>query len=200
MYVGRLVCAGRTAGRLWAGYRVASRSFPDRHAVRLNASTVAVLPRDVRDIEKSPFLFYGCARLAGGVAVVGNGSHADAIFERIARGYPMRDAMALVLLALGPEDDALHTPRIAAALAGDRACLGIVTEGGIRVDGLPLEGDGCFMVATYGMTAPSRLAVEAASAEDAAKKLYGLSFELPVCSVGVFSGDGGFEAGIYNGP
>lgn len=200
MYLGRFICVGKTNGRLWAGYRVSSRSFPNRHAVRVNDDTVAVLPKDVADLEKSPFIAYNCIRITPDAAVVANGSHTDPIMEKLEMGYPARDALALSLLAMDYERDLLNTPRIAAALSNGRADLGIVTKEGINVTGFPLAEKECIMVATYEKTVFSRLTLEAASAQDVAKKLYGLAFENPVCSAGVFQADGGFEADIYNGP
>lgn len=200
MYVGRFVCVGKTNGKLWAGYRVSSRSFPNRYAVRLSDNTVAVMPKDVKDLEKSPYISYNCIRLADGAAVVSNGSHTDPIAEKIASGYPARDAIALSLLAMDYEKDSLNTPRIAAVLSNDMAYLGIVTKDGINVSDFPLMENECYMVATYEKTAFSRLTVEADSAKDAAKKMFDLTFEKPVCSAGAFQTDGGFEADVFNGP
>ncbi len=200
MYVGRFVCVGKTNGKLWAGYRVSSRSFPNRYAVKLGESAVAIMPNDVKDLEKSPYISYNCIKTLPGAAVVTNGSQTDPIVEKIAMGYSPRDAMALSLLAMDYEKDSLNTPRIAAALDTKMAYLGIITRDGLNVSALPVMEKECFMVATYEKTAFSRLTVEAASAQDIAKKMYDLTFEKPVCSAGVFQVDGGFEVGIYNGP
>jgi IMP cyclohydrolase len=200
MYVGRFVCVGKTNGKLWAGYRVSSRSFPNRHAVKLSDSTVAIMPKDVKDLEKSPYISYNCIRIKNGAAVVTNGSHTDPIMEKIAMGYPARDALALSLLAMDYEKDSLDTPRIAAALSNGQAYLGIVTKDSINVSDFPLMENECLMVATYEKTVFSRLTIEAVSAQDVAKKMFDLTFEKPVCSAGVFQIDGGFEVGIFNGP
>ncbi len=200
MYVGRFVCVGKTGGKLWAGYRVSSRSFPNRYAVKLNDNTVAIMPKDVKDLEKSPYISYNCIQMNDGAAVVTNGSHTDPIMEKIAMGYPARDALALSLLAMDYEKDSLNTPRIAAALSDGQAYLGIVTKDGINVSVFPLMENECFMVATYEKTVFSRLTLDAASANDVAKKMFDLTFEKPVCSAGVCQTDGGFEVGIYNGP
>jgi IMP cyclohydrolase len=200
MYVGRFVCVGKTNGKLWAGYRVSSRSFPNRYAVKLNDTTVAIMPKDVKDLEKSPYISYNCIKILPGAAVVTNGSHTDPIIEKIAMGYPPRDAMGLSLLAMDYEKDSLNTPRIAAALDRSMAYMGIITKEGINVSALPVMEKECFMVATYEKTVFSRLTVEATSAQDIAKKMYDLTFEKPVCAAGVYQVDGGFEVGIYNGP
>jgi IMP cyclohydrolase len=200
MYVGRFVCAGKTNGKLWAGYRVSSRSFPNRHAVKLNDGTVAIMPKDLKDLEKSPYISYNCIRLANGAAVVTNGSQTDPIIEKIDAGYPARDAMALSLLAMDYEKDSLKTPRIAACLSDKGAYLGIVTRDGINVSMIPALENSSFMVATYEKTSFSQLAIDAVSAQDVAKKMYDLTFEKPVCAAGVYQTDHGFDIGIYNGP
>ena len=200
MYVGRFVCAGKMNGKLWAGYRVSSRSFPGRYAVRLNESTAAVLPKAVKDLEKSPYISYSCIRALPGAAVVANGSHTDPIVEKIAAGYPPRDALALSLLALDYEKDSLNTPRIAAVVTKGEAFLGIVTRDGLNVSAFPLQEKSCLMVATYEKTVFTQLTLEAYSADDLAKKLYDLTFEKPVCAAGAFQDGGRFQIGVYNGP
>ncbi len=200
MYVGRLVAVGKTNGRLWAGYRVSSRSFPNRRAVLVDAATAAVVPEDVTDLAKNPYISYHCIRVLPGAAVVANGSHSDAIAGHIAAGYPPRDAVALSLLSLGPESDALDTPRIAAVVGRGEALLGIVTRGGLNVSAFPLQEKACLMVATYEKTVFSPLILEASSAEDVAKKMYDLAFERPVCAAGAFEEAGQFQIGVYNGP
>ena len=200
MYVGRFVAIGKTNGRLWAGYRVSSRSFPNRYAVKLNDSTAAIMPKDVKDLEKSPYISYNCIRALPGAVVVTNGSHTDPIAEKISAGYPARDALALSLLAMDYEKDSLNTPRIAAVVTKGEAFLGIVTKDGLNVSAFPMEEKSCLMVATYEKTVFSHLTVEAFSADDVAKKMYDLTFEKPVCAAGAFQEDGKFKIGIYNGP
>lgn len=200
MYIGRFVTIGRTNGKLWAGYRVSSRSFPHRHAVKLNESTAAIMPKDVKDLEKSPYISYNCIRVLPAAAVVANGSHTDPIVEKIALGYPARDALALSLLAMDYEKDSLNTPRIAAVISKGEAFLGIVTKDGLNVSSFPLQEKSCLMVATYEKTVFSQLTIEGYNAEDVAKKMYDLTFEKPICAAGAYQNGGKFQIGIYNGP
>ncbi|MGA9141740.1 MAG: IMP cyclohydrolase [Methanocella sp.] len=200
MYVGRFVTIGKTNGKLWAGYRVSSRSFPNRYAVKLNESTAAIMPKDVKDLEKSPYISYNCIKVLPDAAVVTNGSHTDPICEKIAMGYPARDALALSLLAMDYEKDSLNTPRIAAVISKSEAFLGIVTKDGLNVSTFPLQEKSCLMVATYEKTVFSQLTVEAYSADDVAKKMYDLTFEKPVCAAGAYQEGGKFKIGVYNGP
>jgi IMP cyclohydrolase len=121
-YLGRMVAFAVTLdGRPAALYRVSSRSFPNRvAAVSEDKRRVAILPAPGHeaDAAKNPYIAYNCARLAGDVAVLSNGSHTDPAAEKIASGMPIRDALALALLALDYEKDDYSTPRIAAAIRG----------------------------------------------------------------------------------
>lgn len=155
-YVGRIVCIGRTKeGKLCAAYRVSSRSFPNRRAVmRENAVSIIPKPGHESDVEKNPYIAYNCARITcgGKVAVVTNGSQTDPITEKIAAGTPVRDALALSLLALDYEHDQLDTPRICvvADARGEGACwLAIVRKDGINVRSVALPPGRFQYVATY---------------------------------------------------
>lgn len=200
MYVGRFVVIGKTNGKLWAGYRVSSRSFPNRYARKVDENTVSIMPKDLKDLEKSPYISYNCVKIVPGAAIVTNGSHTDVIADKVASGYPLRDALALSLLSMDYEHDALNTPRIAAIISKDAAYLGIITADGINVSSFPVQENESFMVATYEKTSFSPLTMEASSAEDAAKKMYELTFEKPVCAAAAFQDGDRFTAGIYNGP
>ena len=118
MYVGRIVAAGRTqSGYNAVAYRVSSRSFPNRMAVD-REGTMVIVPRPgfESDLQQSPYISYNALRLAGQWAIATNGSHTDPIVEKMNAGVPVRDAMALTLLAMDYEHDAYDTPRIAAAV------------------------------------------------------------------------------------
>ena len=82
MYVGRIVVVGRTGGKSWAGYRVSSRSFPNRMA-EVRGGSILVSPIDPKDLAKNPYIAYNCIRTSGDVAVVANGTQTDMIMERI---------------------------------------------------------------------------------------------------------------------
>ena len=118
MYLGRIVAIGMTKeGKAAAMYRVSSRSFPNREAV-LGNQQVAIMPRPgfEDDLRKNPYITYNCIRLTGEWAVATNGSQTDPIVEKLAMGYPARDAIALPLLAMDYEKDSLDTPRIVAVV------------------------------------------------------------------------------------
>ncbi len=149
VYCGRFVGVCRTAsGACGVFYRVSSRSFPNRTAVAL-PDGAAIVPRDPREAEKNPYISYRCLRHGGGIAVASNGSHTDALFERIAAGMPARDALAFVLLAFDYEHDHLKTPRIAACTAGEEMLLGIVRHTGVQVETVALAPGEASFVATY---------------------------------------------------
>ncbi len=153
MYVGRIVAVGRTrAGANAALYRVSSRSFPNRRAVRQDGR-LAVIPREGHeaDVQKSPYITYNCLRIAGDWAVVSNGSHTDPIAEKIEAGTPVRDALVATLLALDYERDDYSTPRVAGAvpLRGDEAWLAIVRPDALVVRATALAAGRAAYVATY---------------------------------------------------
>jgi len=155
MYIGRIVMVGLTAdGRLAAGYRVSSRSFPNRTAV-LGPEKVSIVPKcgHENDVLKNPYIAYNCVRVVcdGEVAVATNGSQTDPIAEKIAMGTPLRDALASCSLAMDYEKDQYNTPRVSAvvdATAGE-GWLATVREDGLEVRQMPLEPGRFFYVATY---------------------------------------------------
>ena len=156
MYIGRIVSIARTLdGRMCAGYRVSSRSFPNRVAVAKD-DTISIVPKagSETDVLKNPYIAYNCARIVCGrtVAVVSNGSHTDVIAEKIESGMPVRDAAAYGLLALDYEKDQYNTPRIC-AIADRRdegsGWLGIVRDNGLEVRRVYVEAGRFWYVATY---------------------------------------------------
>lgn len=200
MYVGRIVAVGRTGGKSWAGYRVSSRSFPNRRA-EVRGSSIMVSPIDPKDLARNPYIAYNCIRTSstgGDVAVVANGTQADMIIERIVDGLPPLEAIAISLVAYGYERDELDTPRLAGAVRGSMACLGIAMKGEFRFKEITLKDDDAFMVATYGKTGFEPVAVSGIDASAVARAAYDLPFERPVCSAAAFQCNDGFELAVYN--
>ena len=155
MYVGRIVCVAMTEDRrLCAGYRVSSRSFPNRTAV-VEGDSVRIVPKPGHeaDVQRNPYIAYNCLRIVqdGRIAVVTNGSQTDPIAEKIAAGMPIRDALALALLALDYEKDDYNTPRIAAVVdkTDEAGWLGVVRHDGLEVRRFPLRMGQFHYVATY---------------------------------------------------
>ena len=197
MYVGRIVVVGRTEGKSWAGYRVSSRSFPNRRA-EVRGSSILVSPLDSKDLAKNPYIAYNCIRTSGDVAVVANGTQADMIMEKVVDGLPPLDAIALSLVAYGYERDELDTPRIAGAIRDGEAWLGIAMKGEFRFKEIPLKDNDALMVATYEKTGFEPVAMSGKNASAVAKAAYDLAFERPVCSAAAFLRDEGFELAVYN--
>ncbi|MGD0953872.1 MAG: IMP cyclohydrolase [Methanotrichaceae archaeon] len=197
MYVGRIVVVGRTGGKSWAGYRVSSRSFPNRIA-EVRGSSILVSPLDPKDLAKNPYIAYNCVRTSGDVAVASNGTQTDMIMERVEDGSPPLDAIALSLVAYGYERDELDTPRIAGVVSGNKAWLGIAMKGEFRFKEIPLKDNEAFMVATYEKIGFEPVAVSGIDASVVAKAAFDLPFERPVCSAAAFQGDKGFELAVYN--
>ena len=155
MYVGRIISLAMTMdGRPSALYRVSSRSFPNRTAVRLNEMTVAIISRQSFDVDKAenPYLFYNCLQLLGTYAVVSNGIHTDILATKLKAGVSMRDALIMVLHAMDYEHDELNTPRIAGIIErkNAHAWLGIISRSFFHIQQCKLvSGHGCYL-ATYG--------------------------------------------------
>ena len=180
MYIGRYLVVD--ADRM--GYRVSSRSFPAR-TITAGEDGYHVVPTADAEETTNPYVSYTCLRAVDGAIVGGNGSHVDTVAEKLARGYPPRDALALALLAYDYEADAYRTPRIAAIVDGT-ARVGIVTDRRIQVE--PVEEP--TLVATYERTRPTPVDPLPASATAIADGLMAAPYEHAVCAVGaVTDGD-----------
>ncbi len=199
MYIGRLVAVGQNAGKCWAGYRVSSRSFPNRRAEILSNS-ISVSPLDEKDLAKNPYIGYRCIRIWEDVAVVANGIHSDMILEKIQDGFLPLDAIAFSLVAYGYERDELHTPRLAGVVMSKKAWLGIACKKEFRAKEFDLLDDSAFMVATYEKTEFEPLQLSAKNATEIAKGFFELDFEKPVCAAAAMAlqDDKGFELAVYN--
>ena len=192
MYVGRFVVAGPGLG----AYRVSSRSFPNRRVASRAGGTLVVEPTPDAAPSENPYVSYHCARVAGDRAVLGNGSHVDPVAEKLDLGYPARDALAAALLALDFEKDEYDTPRLAAVVGADAAHVGIVRRDALLVRAV----DEPTLVATYEADAPEPHPLDADGAPAAARAVYGLDFEHPVCAAGAAVDVDGVELAAYNGP
>jgi len=200
MYIGRIVIVGKACGKLWAGYRVSSRSFPNRRA-EIRGRSVIVSPINSSDLAKNPYIAYNCIRTGKDFAVVANGTQADMIFEKIEDGARPLEAIALSLVAYGCERDDLDTPRLTGVVRGDLAWLGIAKKDEFRFKEFRLEDGDAFMVATYEKADFEPVVVTGKNAVDIAEHTFELPFEKPVCSAAAFASKGekeGFELAVYN--
>jgi len=203
MYVGRIVAVGRSE-QPWVAYRVSSRSFPNRRA-EVRGLSILVQPLDAADLARNPYIAYNCVRVWEDVAVVANGTQADMILEKIQDGLRPLDAIALSLVAYGYERDELDTPRLAGAVRGDRAWLGIARRAEFRVKEFALAAGDAFFVATYEKTEFEPLNLAGKSAQDIAQLAFELPFERPVCAAAALAvpdepgREGrGFDLAVYN--
>jgi IMP cyclohydrolase len=188
-------------------YRVSSRSFPNREAVE-NNGILAVVPRQgfEGDIKKNPYIAYNALRLVGDWAIATNGSHTDPIAEKVAMGMPMREALALSLLALDYEKDDFNTPRIAAAVpvTGDVGWLAIVRKDALIVREVALHAGQALYLATYEAddVRDSQVSEFDANTPDGAAEFVisgGLfaNLDKPVTSAAALMNDTGFALGTY---
>ncbi|AWB26424.1 IMP cyclohydrolase [Halococcoides cellulosivorans] len=193
MYVGRFVVVAPSL----AAYRVSSRSFPNRRA-RAREGAVTVEPTPDAPETSNPYIAYNCLRTTDRGAVIGNGSHVDPIAEKLARGYPARDALVEALHALDYEKDDYDTPRVA-GVVGDGSAVDESYVGVVRRDALLVESvEEPTLVATYEKNRPEPVAFDAESAEAAAREVYEMDFEHPIAAAGVARTDAGFETAVVN--
>jgi IMP cyclohydrolase len=199
MYLGRFVVVAPDR----AAYRVSSRSFPNRQIVDRDGTLTVVPTADAEETD-NPYVSYNCLRQTPNGVVVGNGSHVDPIAEKLALGYPARDALAEPLLALDYEKDDYDTPRIAGIVGGERAS---TTGDGepesyiatVRRDALLVEPvTEPTLVATYEADSPETHDLAGTDAADVASEVYDFEYEHAVCAAGV-TVDDGVETAIENG-
>ncbi len=206
VYVGRFVGLLRTPeGATGVLYRVSSRSFPNRRAEKVPGGA-RIIPLEPEEEQKNPYISYCCLRCDDRWAVASNGSHTDALFERISAGLPPREALALALLAFDYEHDQLKTPRIAAAVSrgSDRGYLGIIRFSGLQVEEMELPRGRALIVATYTLDRigteetelPCRRSEPGAIAEQLLAGEPFSRFSHPVCSVCAVECREGFEVAV----
>jgi len=168
----------------------------------VRGKSILVSPVDSADLAKNPYIAYNCIRVQGDIAVVTNGTHTDMILERIEDGQKPLDALATSLVAYGYERDELDTPRIAGAVRGDRAWLGIAKRDEYRAKELQLEDGQGILVATYEKTDFEVAALGGSSAGEIARLAFDLPLERPVCAAAAYSqsvGQGSeYDLAVYN--
>ncbi|MBI4300017.1 MAG: IMP cyclohydrolase [Chloroflexi bacterium] len=149
---------------------------------------------------------YNAIRSAAGWAVAGNGTHTDPIIEKIADGMPVRDAIAMSLLALDYERDQYDTPRVCAAVPakGDAGWLAIIRRDSVVVRQIPLKPGVAHYTATYEADDVRDSQVshfDASNTEDAARFIIDggvfKTFERPVTSGAALAAKGGFKLAAY---
>lgn len=209
MYVGRIVGVGRTpGGDLAAGYRVSSRSFPNRAAVQTGRSVQIVPVAGSADAASdSPYIAYECLVWNDRFAVVSNGTHTRPIFERLKAGNTPRDAIVSVLTGLDREFDDHDTPRICGLFDGaeNALWLGAITANSLCVCPMEPRPGEMAWITTYGFPLPAAGQVDrafpAATADEICTHMVARSvfagFEKPVCAAGAVLSARGIAAGTW---
>lgn len=193
MYVGRIVAVGKSDGKPFAGYRVSSRSFPNRITKEVPEG-IAIHPIDPADIERNPYIAYNCLRISKNGIIVTNGSHTDPIFDELEAGTAPAQALRKVLEEMGYEKDHLNTPRIAGIIVDNTGYLGIVRDDGCDVIEFELEDNKCQLITTYELNHFDGTTYDLAvtNADEASQYVidggYFAQLELPVCSCAYFDG------------
>jgi IMP cyclohydrolase len=182
MYIGRFVILGKTpAGEWFLGYRVSSRSFPNRRII-VASDRAVVMPTEDAPKTDNPYISYNCLRTHASTVVVGNGSQVDPVIDKIQLGYPLRDALALATLALDYEHDQYNTPRVTAGLdaRADQGYLGIIAEDKLLVRRMDVAPGAAYLIATYECTDPTPIALAGDTPEALCDAIYSCEYELPV--------------------
>ncbi|MBQ7257217.1 MAG: IMP cyclohydrolase [Abditibacteriota bacterium] len=193
MYVGRIITVGMSNGKPFIGYRVSSRSFPNRIA-KIIGDKVQIWPLDEEDMKRNPYIAYNCYRKSDKNIVLSNGSHTDPIFEELEKGTETKEAIRKVLVEMGYEQDSLNTPRIVGVLANGKGYLGVVRDNGCDVEEFELTDNKCRIISTYEMCYPTdeEFDIDVKTPQKAAEfVIRGGKFadlDLPVCSCVYFDG------------
>jgi len=199
VYIGRFVIVGRTAAGAWyVGYRVSSRSFPNRR-ILLAGDRAIVLPTKDAPPSDNPYISYNCLRAAGDVIIAANGSQVDPMVEKVQAGYGLRDALALTLLALDYEHDQLNTPRVVAALDAKRGAgyLGIIAEDRLAVQRVEAAPGQAYLIATYERTTPTPIALAGETADALALAIYACEYERPVAALAALFVEGALRMAAH---
>lgn len=135
MYIGRLCLIGvSNTGKLFVGYRLSSRSFPDR-IIDIESNSAKVIPKGDSSKSYSSHLFYNCIKIANlnnrTILIVGNGPHTDYIEKVITKEGQIMDRASEILNVLGHEQDEQRTPRILGIATEEQLILGLIGENGL---------------------------------------------------------------------
>lgn len=181
MYIGRTVIAGYTdKKKVFLGYILASRSFPERRA-EIDGDSIKIESLKKTANYNNPYIAYTCIKMVGsGKAVASNGVHTDIIANKLDAGYPGRDAIAISLLSMDYERDEYNTPRIAACFDGNSLYIGIIEKEKIMVD--KVLDDRCMLISTYNKTVPEAISIRGSTANDIAEELCMLNYDNIICS------------------
>lgn len=185
--------------RPFVAYRVSSRSFPNRVA-RIVDEGVAIQPLDPEDMKRNPYIAYNCIRISPNGVVVSNGTHTDAILEKLNEGVAPDAALQQVLTEMGYEKDEYDTPRIAGVVTDSAGFIGTVRKDAVEIAIFEHEENTCRVICTYGMDRVENRShpFVAKTAEEAARYVVdGAMFkdlEQPICSAAWMGG----ELAVYN--
>ncbi|NJE61096.1 IMP cyclohydrolase [Thermococcus sp. 21S7] len=192
-YVGRMLGVGLNGGRLFAFYRLNSRSFPNRRAVILGNEIYIANQTETNN----PYVSYPVVKLLENYAVVSNGLQTVFIAQALEEESP-RKALIHVLDALDYERDSYSTPRIAGIIerGNSKGWLGFVGREELWVKAIKLEEGKAFFTATYSVDGIEELELSFSNAEELAEKVLGLEFAHPVLAIGVVEKESGWGLAI----
>ncbi len=147
MYVGRAVLVGRdNKNKPFLIYILASRSFKNREIVKYGNAAYVVCKNNI----ESPYLTYCCFRCNEDIAVAGNGSHVEIIFDNLLENENVVNVIANTLATFGYEKDHLKTPRIVGVVFKNKLYFGVVRHDLVFAKKFDPESGEAFLLSTYG--------------------------------------------------
>jgi len=169
----------------------------------LRDNTVTIIPENIEDIFKNPYIMYNALKVVGNCIVATNGSHTDIIGDKIEMGFPVRDALIYSLATMDYEKDKYKTPRIGGVLYNrEEGYLGYVSDRDIRVCKVSLRDGTGYYLGTYGACSISenqRMAVVGETPRDICKYILEYrEFEHPVCCATALIDRNKIEIDVFN--
>ena len=168
----------------------------------LRNNTVTIVPENIEDVLKNPYIMYNALKVVGNCVVATNGTHTDVIGDKIEMGFPVRDALVYSLAVMDYERDEYSTPRIGGILYREDGYLGYVSDRDIRVCRVSLKDGIGYYLGTYGACSISedqKIPVVGETPKEISKYILEYKeFEHPVCCATAIINKDRVEVDVFN--